>query len=124
TAAYTFYDALLPHIAKPEDQDSVSARGYAMGYLGGGILLAVNAVMIFVLPGTWGPRLSVLSVAIWWAVFSIPIFRDVPEPPSATEKLKPGETVVGVSLSRLRDTFKDIQRYRELFKYLIAFLIY
>ena len=124
TAAYTFYDALLPHIAKPEDQDSVSARGYAMGYLGGGILLAVNAVMIFVLPGTWGPRLSFLSVAIWWAVFSIPIFRDVPEPPSATEKLKPGETVVGVSLSRLRDTFKDIQHYRELFKYLIAFLIY
>lgn len=123
-AAYTFYDSLLPHVAKPEDQDSVSARGYAMGYLGGGLLLAVNVVMIFLLPGTWGPRLSFLSVAIWWAVFSIPIFRHVPEPLSATDRLAPGENVVGVSFKRLWHTFRDISRYRELFKYLIAFLIY
>jgi UMF1 family MFS transporter len=123
-AAYTFYDSLLPHVAKPEDQDSVSARGYAMGYLGGGLLLAVNVVMIFLLPGTWGPRLSFLSVAIWWAVFSIPIFRRVPEPQSATDKLAPGENVIGVSFRRLWHTFRDISRYRELFKYLIAFLIY
>jgi MFS transporter, UMF1 family len=122
--AYTFYDALLPHVAKPEDRDSVSARGYAMGYLGGGLLLAINVVMIFALPGTWGPRLSFLSVAIWWAVFSIPIFRQVPEPPSATERLKPGETVIGVSFRRLWETLKDLRHYRELFKYLIAFLIY
>jgi MFS-type transporter involved in bile tolerance (Atg22 family) len=95
-----------------------------MGYLGGGLLLAINVVMIFALPGTWGPRLSFLSVAIWWVVFSIPIFRSVPEPMSATERLKPGETVIGVSLKRLVDTFKDMRRYRELFKYLVAFLIY
>ena len=123
-AAYTFYDSLLPHVAKPEDQDSVSTRGYAMGYLGGGLLLAINAVMIFLLPGTWGPRLSFLSVAIWWAVFSIPLFTQIPEPPAATEKLKPGETVIGVSFSRLWQTVKDIRHYRELFKYLISFLIY
>jgi UMF1 family MFS transporter len=122
--AYTFYDALLPHVARPEDQDSVSARGYAMGYLGGGLLLAVNAAMIFLLPGTWGPRLSFLSVAIWWAVFSIPVFRLVPEPPAATETLKPGETVIGASFIRLGQTIRDIRHYRELFKYLLAFLIY
>ena len=54
SGANTFYDALLPHVAREEDRDQVSARGYAMGYLGGGLLLAINIVMIQVLPGTWG----------------------------------------------------------------------
>jgi UMF1 family MFS transporter len=122
--ANTFYDALLPHVANKEDQDSVSARGYAMGYLGGGLLLAVNIVMIQLLPGTWGPRLSFFSVAIWWAIFSIPLFRHVPEPPAATAILRQGETIVGASIKRLRETLGDIQHYKELFKYLISFLIY
>ncbi len=120
----SFYDSLLPHVARPEDQDSVSTRGYAMGYLGGGLLLAVNIAMIQLLPGTWGARLSFFSVAIWWLVFSIPLFRQIPEPPAATAKLKPGETVIGVSFRRLWDTVRDIRHYGELFKFLIAFLIY
>ncbi len=124
TGANVFYDALLPHVAREDDQDRVSTRGYAMGYLGGGLLLAINVVMIQLLPGTWGPRLSFLSVAIWWAVFSIPVLTRVPEPPAATAALAPGEHVVTVSFRRLWETLKDIQRYRELFKYLIAFLIY
>jgi len=124
TAANVFYDSLLPHVAREEDRDSVSARGFAVGYLGGGLLLAINIVMIQLLPGTWGARLSFLSVAIWWGVFSIPLFRRVPEPPSATVKLAPGETVIGASFLRLKDTLKDIGRYRELLKFLIAFLIY
>jgi UMF1 family MFS transporter len=122
--ANSFYDALLPHVAREEDRDKVSARGYAMGYLGGGLLLAVNIVMIQLLPGTWGPRLSFLSVAIWWAVFSIPLFLRIPEPPSATARLAPGESVLSVSFKRLADTIKDIRQYRELFKYLLSFLIY
>jgi UMF1 family MFS transporter len=124
TAANVFYDALLPHVAKEEDQDRVSTRGYAMGYLGGGLLLAINVAMIQLLPGTWGPRLSFLSVAIWWAVFSIPVLTRVPEPPAATVALAPGESVVTASLNRLRGTFRDIRQYSELFKYLVAFLIY
>jgi len=124
TAANVFYDALLPHVARKDDQDRVSARGYATGYLGGGLLLAVNVVMIFLLPGTWGPRLSFLSVALWWAIFSIPLFRIIPEPPAATAILKAGQTVLSVTFARLRDTFSDLKRYRELFKFLIAFLIY
>lgn len=122
--ANTFYDALLPHVARPEDQDAVSARGYAMGYLGGGLLLAINIVMLQIFPGTWGARLSFLSVAVWWAVFSIPLFRRVPEPPAATAILKPGENIVSASFKRLSETLGDIKRYRELFKYLISFLIY
>ncbi len=122
--ANVFYDALLPHVARDEDQDRVSTRGYAMGYLGGGILLAINVVMIRFIPGSWGARLSFLSVAVWWAVFSIPIFLRVPEPPAATKKLSHGENVVMASFNRLWETLQDISQYRELFKYLLAFILY
>jgi len=124
SGANVFYDALLPHVAREQDRDKVSTRGYAMGYLGGGLLLAVNVAMIEMLPGTWGPRLSFLSVAVWWAVFSIPILRRVPEPPAAVVKIKEGHNVLTASFHRLRETLQDISKYRELFKFLIAFLIY
>ena len=124
SGANVFYDALLPHVAMEQDRDKVSTRGYAMGYLGGGILLAVNVVMIQFLPGTWGPRLSFLSVAIWWTVFSIPIFTRVPEPPSASLILQRGQHILKTSFGRLLDTLRDISRYRQLFTFLIAFLIY
>ncbi len=124
TASIVFADALLPHVARKDDQDRVSTRGYALGYLGGGLLLAINVAMIQFLPGTWGPRLSFLSVAVWWAIFSIPLFTRVAEPPSATVTLSPGQSVITASLNRMRGTFKDIRQYRELFKYLLAFLIY
>ncbi len=123
-----FYDALLPHVAREEDRDWVSSRGYALGYLGGGILLAINVAMFFLIPDSLfenaGIRLSFLSVAIWWAVFSLPILRQVAEPPSVTAVLQSGQTVIGVSISRLRQTFREIKKYRQLFKYLVAFLIY
>jgi UMF1 family MFS transporter len=120
----SFYDSLLPHVARPDDQDRVSTRGYAMGYLGGGLLLAVNIVMIQFLPGTWGARLSFLSVAIWWAVFSIPLFRHIPEPPALGSDRTKHESILTTSFKRLGHTLADIRRYRELFKFLIAFLIY
>ena len=123
-----FYDALLPHVARQEDRDWVSSRGYALGYLGGGILLAINVAMYLFIPDSLfenaGIRLSFLSVAIWWALFSLPILRQVAEPPSVTATLQAGQTVIGLSIARLRQTFGDIKKYRELFKYLIAFLIY
>jgi UMF1 family MFS transporter len=124
TAANVFYDALLPHVAREEDRDSVSTRGYAMGYLGGGLLLAINVAMIQFMGGIRGSQLSFLSVAIWWAIFSIPILRRVPEPATATATLSSGETVLSVSFNRLKDTLLDIRQYRELFKFLLAFLIY
>jgi UMF1 family MFS transporter len=124
SGANVFYDALLPHVAREDDIDRVSTRGFAMGYLGGGILLAINVVMLQYLPGTWGARVSFLSVAIWWAVFSIPIFLRVPEPPAATGKLSSGESVLSASFNRLWETLRDIRQYRELFKYLLAFLLY
>lgn len=126
--ALVFYDALLPHVAREDDQDRVSSLGYAMGYLGGGILLAINVGMFLLMPNTpfqnAGVRLSFLTVAIWWAVFAIPLLRTVPEPPSAEAALQPGQTILGVSFARLRDTFTHLRQYRELFKYLVAYLIY
>jgi UMF1 family MFS transporter len=122
TSATVFYDALLPHVAREEDRDMVSVRGYALGYLGGGLLLAINVVMLTQLPGTWGARLSFVSVAVWWLLFSIPIFTRVPEPPAAPVTLD--GPVLGVTFKRLSETIKDIRHYRELFKFLVAFLIY
>jgi UMF1 family MFS transporter len=122
-SANVFYDALLPHVARDEDQDVVSTRGYAVGYLGGGLLLAINVAMIFSLGDNLGTRLSFLSVAVWWAAFSIPILRRVPEPPAAGR----GAATVSVyraSFGRLKETFRSLRRYRQLFRFLIAFVIY
>ncbi len=132
--ANVFYDSLLPHVAREGDHDTVSTRGFALGYFGGGVLLAINVIMIFQIPNeitllgftfdNAGIRLSFLSVAVWWVAFSIPLFTLIPEPASATEALATGENVVTASFKQLRNTFGDLRQYRELFKYLIAFLIY
>lgn len=119
-----FYDSLLPHVAAEEDQDRISSLGFALGYLGGGLLLAINIIMIFVLPGNWGPRLSFFSVAIWWAAFSIPLFRQIPEPHSASAASISAGQVLRISFNRLVTTLRDLRRYRELAKFLLAFLIY
>jgi UMF1 family MFS transporter len=121
-ASLIFYDALLPHVAREEDQDRVSSLGYALGYLGGGILLAINAAMIIFLGEIPGSRLSFLSVAVWWAVFTIPVLRRVPEPPAVTGGTR--GKVVRASFRRLGSTFREIRRYRQLLRFLIAFLIY
>ena len=117
-----FYEALLPHVAREGDLDRVSSLGYAVGYLGGGLLLAINIVMIFTLGNSLGTRLSFLSVAIWWIVFSIPIMRRVPEPPAAVATEAGG--ILSVTFRRLGDTFSHLRSYRELLKYLISYLIY
>ncbi|MEN8114511.1 MAG: MFS transporter [Actinomycetota bacterium] len=117
-----FYEALLPHVAHEEDLDRVSTLGYAVGYLGGGLLLAINIVMIFTLGNSLGTRLSFLSVAIWWIVFSIPIMRRVPEPPAAVAAESGG--LLSITFDRLSDTFRHLRSYRELLKFLISYLIY
>ncbi len=128
--ANIFYDSLLPHIAKPEDIDYVSAKGYALGYLGGGLLLAINLAWIM-MPEKFGipnaevaSRLSFVSVAIWWAVFSIPLFRTVPEPPHVLEPGEGEKNVVRAAFVRLTNTFREIRRYRQLLLFLVAFWLY
>lgn len=129
SGSIVFYDALLPHVARSDDIDQVSTKGYALGYLGGGLLLVVNLAWIMK-PGWFGfpnaetaSRLSFLSVAIWWAVFSIPLFRRVDEPPFVRRE---GESPnpIRAGFQRLARTFREVRRYRELFKFLIAFWFY
>jgi MFS transporter, UMF1 family len=127
SGSLVFYDSLLPHVARPEEIDQVSARGYAMGYLGGGILLAVNLAMIMLAPEEQTAvmtRLTFLTVAVWWLLFSFPILRIVPEPP---RRILGGEehfSAIQASFSRLRRTFREIRHYRDLFLFLVAFWFY
>jgi MFS-type transporter involved in bile tolerance (Atg22 family) len=134
-----FYDALLPHVAGRDEIDRVSTRGYAMGYLGGGLLLAVNVLMIqmpdalgitalgarFGIGGTeMATRLSLFSVGIWWAIFSIPLFRNVPEPPRSRLAAEKNENPIKGGFTRLIETFRELRLYRQLLIFVIAFWIY
>jgi UMF1 family MFS transporter len=127
--ANAFYESLLPSVAGPDELDRVSSRGYALGYLGGGILLVINALWVlrphlFGMPGTgFAIRASFFSVALWWGLFSVPLLRRVPEPPA--DHLE-GATAnpIAAGLGRLASTFRDIRRYRHLLLFLIAFWIY
>ena len=130
-----FYDALLPHVASAEEIDQVSARGYAMGYIGGGLLLLINVAMIFLGPNLLPNlsadeatalmmRLSLASVAIWWGIFSIPIFRHVQEPQRKIEKGEEKLNVITAGFKRFFKALKEIRKFRDLFLFLLAFFVY
>jgi UMF1 family MFS transporter len=134
-----FYDSLLPHVTREEEIDRVSTRGYAMGYLGGGLLLLLNIIMIqfpdqlgiTALGARWGiggtemaTRLSLASVGIWWAIFSIPVLRHVPEPPRGRLERDVAQSPIKGGFSRLVNTFRELKLYRQLLIFIIAFWIY
>ncbi|MGD2178426.1 MAG: MFS transporter [Anaerolineae bacterium] len=127
--ANVFYESLLPHIAQKDDIDQVSTRGYAMGYLGGGILLIINVLWFmkpdwFFMPSAgFALRASFFSVAVWWAVFSIPLFRQVPEP-LVVHIRQEGENAVRAGFQRLAHTFRRITQFKQLMLFLVAFWIY
>jgi UMF1 family MFS transporter len=132
SGAFTFYDSLLPHIAKPGELDRVSSAGYALGYFGGGLLLAVN--LLWIAKPQWfgmadagmASRLSFLSVAVWWALFSIPLFRRVPEPAShaAGSERVSGVAMVAASFRQLGGTLRALAQFKHALLMLVAFLIY
>jgi UMF1 family MFS transporter len=129
-ASFVFYESLLPHVARADEIDRVSTTAYALGYLSGGLLLLVNAVWI--LHPSWfgmqdsasATRLSFLTAAVWWAVFSIPLFRRVPEPPAAHTEPRPAGVVIAAGFARLAGTLRDLREYRHAFLLLLAFLLY
>lgn len=127
SGSLVFYDSLLPHVAKPEESDRVSSAGYAMGYISGGVLLAINLVWIlkptaFGFPdAVWAIRASFVSVALWWAAFSLPLLRGVPEPAVTAGG---GHSAISEAFTRLGRTFREIRRYRHAFLLFIAMLLY
>ena len=126
-----FYDSLLPHVAKTHETDRVSSAGYALGYMGGGVLLLVNLAWIL-RPETFGfpdaaaaTKAAFVSVAVWWLVFSIPLFRQVPEPPVVLDAdERPVESLLKAAFGRLGRTFREVRRYKNAFLLFIAMLIY
>src|SRR5262249_5598350 len=113
---------------RPGDMNRVSSLGYAMGYVGGGILLAANtALYVFAdklgIDGSTAVRIAFLTVGIWWIAFMLPMAFNVPEP-APTPLANGSGNSVRDAFTRLSHTIRDIQRYRELFKLLIAFWLY
>ena len=128
TGSLVFYESLLPHVARRHEMDRACTTGFALGYLGGGLLLAANLLWIqhpaaFGIPDdVTAIRLSFLSAALWWLVFSIPVLTRVPEPPSGGGA--PGLLAIGAAFGRLRSTFRELRSHRDALLMLCAFLVY
>jgi UMF1 family MFS transporter len=126
-----FYDALLPHLATADKLDRVSTTGFAVGFLGSGLLLLLNLAWILS-PATFGLsdtvaglKLSFLSVAAWWLLFALPLFRHVAEPRAVLQPHETGrENSVVVGFQRVWRTFHELRAHRQAFLMLVAFLIY
>jgi UMF1 family MFS transporter len=117
----SFYDSLLLNVARPEESDRVSALGYGLGYLGGGLLFALNVAMalqpqMFGLPdAALATRIAFVMVAVWWLVFSLPLFRFVPEGAP-----RPGQS----GWAELRKTLRELRGMRPVWMFLLAYWLY
>ena len=126
---FVLYDSLLPRIASHDEVDRTSTAGYALGYIGGGLLLALNLAWIanpraFGISGsdaTLPTRLAFLSVAVWWLGFSIPMFLRVPEPPAL--RLRSKRTLAAEAFAQIVETYKNLRRYPQAFLMLGSFLL-
>jgi len=123
-----FYDALLPGLASEERVDAVSSLGFGLGYLGGGLLFLVNVFMylkpeLFGIPdGATAIKLSFLSVAVWWAVFTIPLILFVPEPKNY-ENID-FNNAIRMGWVQLVQTFKEIRNMKVVGTFLLAYWFY
>jgi UMF1 family MFS transporter len=128
-----FYDSLLPHLVgagrREEEMDRVSSAGYALGYLGGGLallfaLVAVGKPQLFGFADQFAAmRASFVVTAVWWGLFSIPLFRWVPEPPAVGPRVQV-LALPGVAIRELANTFRHLRLYRQAFLLLVAVAIY
>ena len=127
SGANVFYDAMLPSLTTPADFHRLSALGFSLGYLGGGLLFLINVAMT--LKPTWfgladataAVRFSFLSVALWLAVFSLPLLLGVRG--RAATATSQGMNLGGV-FAKLWNTLGDIRQNRNLWYFLIAYWLY
>lgn len=122
------YDALIVSVSSEEKLDLVSALGFSIGYLGGGILFALDVFMV-TSPETFGladatqaVKVSFVTVALWWAGFSIPVFLFVPEPD--TEGDVGGFAAVGAGFRQLAETFREIRKLKTVGLFLLGYWLY
>jgi len=126
SGANVFYDAMLPSLTTPADFHRLSAQGYALGYLGGGLLFLINVTMTLK-PAWFGladaaaaVRFSFLSVALWWFVFTLPLLLGVQrQKATSTTGIR-----LGREFSKLWNTLRDIRRHQNLWFFLIAYWLY
>ena len=127
-AAIVFYNAFLPEIAGPDQRDTVSSQGWALGYLGGGLLLAANLVLFlqaerFGLTPGHAVRISMASAGMWWAIWTIiPLLTLRPRRPQRS--LPPGERYLTVGFRQLRHTLRNLPQYPQTLLFLVAYLLY
>lgn len=127
-ASLVVYDAILVDIATPDERDRVSSRGWARGYLGGGLLLAANFVLLSVMGGSdsgteWAVRISLLSAAIWWAAFTIIPYRGIRNR-APIDPIAASGGLMRQSFGQLWTTLRDLRRYPVTLTFLVAYLFY
>jgi UMF1 family MFS transporter len=123
--AGVFYNALLPHMGKDDEMDRISNLAFAYGYLGGGILLLVHLVMVMTLTGDWVIPFVMASSGIWWYSFALLTFKWVPEPPIENEM--PSLDLLSsakLAISEIRKTLGEIEKFRTLFIYMLAYFFF
>ncbi len=127
SGANTFYDSLLIIVAPAKKRHRVSALGFALGYLGGGLLFLINVLMTLkpqlfgLADAAAGVRWSFITVAVWWTVFSIPLFLYVDEPLPANGRR---HVDIGGTFAALRHTAQNLRQYRGAWMFLLAYWLY
>jgi len=127
-AAMVFYNAYLPDIAPAAEQDRVSSYGWAMGYLGGGLLLLFNLAFFqfrdtLGIPTSLAVRINLASAGLWWLGFSFVTWTRL-KSRNARKPLPAGKTYLGVGFGQLKSTIKELRSFPETLKFLLAYFLY
>jgi MFS transporter, UMF1 family len=127
-ASIVFYNAFLPQIASEDQRDKVSSRGWALGYIGGGLLLLLNLILYQLsdkigLDGALAVRISLASAGVWWLVFGYFAIQRLRER-GAQRRLPAGATYLKIGFKQLSQTLREIRKYPMTLRYLIAYLLY
>jgi UMF1 family MFS transporter len=123
--AGVFYNALLPHMGSDDEMDRISNLAFSAGYLGGGILLLVHLIMVLSLTGDWVIPFVMASSGIWWYGFALLTFKWVPEPPIENEMPSLGFIESAkLAVSEIRKTLGEVDKFRTLFIYMVAYFFF
>jgi UMF1 family MFS transporter len=127
-ASIVFYNAFLPDIASPDTRDAVSSRGWAIGYLGGGLLLLANLLFFNAreslgVPTGMATRICLTSAGLWWAIFTIlPMLLLKVRAPA--KQLETNKSVVTIGFQQLGETLRNARNYPQTLLFLVGYLFY